>query len=65
MADLTANTRLFFTFGVNLTSVGNASVSSVGGFGEATISSGMINPSDLKQYVVNLTGVTDGQKPPR
>jgi hypothetical protein len=52
---------LVFTFGANLTSVGSATVTSVGGFGEATISGSMINPSNLKQYVVNLTGVTDGQ----
>ena len=52
---------LVFTFGVNLTSVGSSTATSVGGFGEAMISSAMVNPSNLKQYIVNLTGVTDVQ----
>ena len=52
---------LVFTFGVNLTSVGGASVSRVGSESEAMISSQMINPSNPKQYIVNLTRVTEHQ----
>ena len=51
---------LVFTFAVNLTSVGSASVSSLS-FGDAALDSSMINPSNAKQYIVNLTGVTDQQ----
>ena len=52
---------LVFTFATNLTNVGSATVSTVGGFGDATLSSAMINPGNTRQYIVNLTGVTDVQ----
>lgn len=48
---------MVFTFGVNLTSVGGASVTD----GTGMVSSGNINPSNVRQYIVNLTGVTDSQ----
>ena len=51
---------LVFTFAVNLTSVGSATVSSLS-FGDAALDSSAINPSNAKQYIVNLTGVTDQQ----
>lgn len=51
---------LVFTFAVNLTSVASASVSSLS-FGNAALDSSMINPSNAKQYIVNLTDVTDQQ----
>jgi hypothetical protein len=48
--------ELIFTFANNLVSVASASVSS----GTGSVSSSMIGPN-LKQYIVNLTGIADEQ----
>jgi hypothetical protein len=48
---------VIFTFGLNLTTVGGASVTSgVGG-----VASSMIDSNDTHRYIVNLTGVTNAQ----
>ena len=48
---------LVFTFANPLTSVGGASVTS----GSGTVSSGAIDGSDSRNYVVNLSGITNAQ----
>jgi probable HAF family extracellular repeat protein len=50
------NYQLIFTFADNLSSVGNASVTS----GAGSVSSRMID-ADTHKYIVNLTGVTNAQ----
>ncbi len=54
--DANGNHTIVFTFSNPLTSVGGAAVTADTG----SVSSGAIG-SDAHQYVVNLTGVTDGQ----
>jgi hypothetical protein len=51
------NYTLVFTFGLDLTSVGAVNVTR----GTATTTSSMIDDSDRRRYIVNLTGVTNGQ----
>jgi hypothetical protein len=51
------NFTMVFTFGLNLVSVGGASVTS--GFG--SVSSSAIDSNDSHRYVVNLTGVSNAQ----
>ncbi len=51
------NYTIVFTFAVPVSTVGSASVSGRG----ATISSQSIDGTDGRQYIVNLTGVTDVQ----
>jgi len=51
------NHTVVFTFANPLTSVGGASVSS----GTGTVSSSAMDSSDARNYIVNLTGVTNAQ----
>ena len=51
------NYTVIFKFAVALSSVGNANVAA----GTATISSRAINGSNAREYLVNLTGVTNAQ----
>jgi hypothetical protein len=48
---------MVFTFGQNLVSVGGAAITT----GTGTVSSSMIDSGDPRRYIVNLTGVTNGQ----
>jgi hypothetical protein len=51
------NHTMVFTFGQNLVSVGGAAITT----GTGTVSSSMIDSGDPRRYIVNLTGVTNGQ----
>jgi hypothetical protein len=58
----TNNYTLIFKFGNPLTSVGGASVTNHNPTsGTGSVSTSMIDPSNPKNYIVNLTGVTTGQ----
>ena len=48
---------MVFTFGVNLTSVASASVTN----GTGMVGSRNINPNNAREYIVNLSNVTDAQ----